>query len=41
MKRARRWYRREVELIEARRKAAAGMSEQSALAALRSTTPRQ
>jgi HEAT repeat protein len=41
MKRARRWYRREVELLEARRKAAAGMSEQSALAALRSTTPRQ
>ena len=41
MKRARRWYRREVELFEARRRSAAGMSEQNALAALRSTTPRQ
>ena len=41
MKRARRWYRREVELLDARRKSAAGMNEQSGLAALRSTTPRQ
>ena len=41
MKRARRWYRRQAELLGARRKAAAGMNEQSALAALRSTTPRQ
>jgi HEAT repeat protein len=41
MKRTRRWYREELELLKARRKAAAGMSEQSALAALRSATPRQ
>jgi HEAT repeat protein len=40
-KHARRWYRQEVERIAARRKAAAGMTEQSALAALRSATPRQ
>jgi HEAT repeat protein len=41
MKRARRWYRQEAELLASRRKAAAGMNEQGALAALRSTTPRQ
>jgi HEAT repeat protein len=41
MKRVRRWYRQEAELLASRRKAAAGMNEQGALAALRSTTPRQ